>query len=254
MLLDEKTLVTLQKLGLTYYGARVYQTLVSLGPSDATKLSQESEVPRTKIYDVLRRLEAEEWIDSERTRPIIYRARYPKEVLGERKATFNSEVDETSAELSMLYDRLMDRENPRVWLLRGTENITVKLLDLIGRARHSVMLLGALYFEGEIDPVRNELAYARKRGVNIRAITRKSIKFPDGEINPAAEMASVVPDIKIGGPEYSKFVIIDDREVLIIYSRIEGDIPDADSTIAIWIPNTSVASIQASMFNAIWNG
>ncbi len=41
MLLDEKTLVTLQKLGLTYYGARVYATLVILGPSDATKLSAE---------------------------------------------------------------------------------------------------------------------------------------------------------------------------------------------------------------------
>ena len=177
--------MTLQKLGLTYYGARVYQTLVSLGPSDATKLSQESEVPRTKIYDVLRRLEGEGWID---------------------------------------------------------------------RAKHSVMLLGALYFEDKLEQMKKQLAYARKRGVNIRVITRKSIKFRGGEINPAEELASVVPEIKITGPEYSKFVITDDREVLIIYSRIEGDIPDVDSTIAIWIPNTSVASIQASMFNAIWNG
>ncbi len=254
MLLDEKTLQTLQQLGLTYYGARAYQTLVSLGPSDATKLSQESEVPRTKIYDVLRRLEVEGWIDREHTRPITYRARYPKEVLGKRKATFNLEVDEVSAELSMLYDGLMDRENPRVWLLRGTDNITVKLLDMMGRARQSIMLLGALYFEEELEQVKKQLAYARKRGVNSRVITRKSIKFQGGEINPAEELASVVPEIKIGGPEYTKFVIIDDREVLITYSRIEGDIPDVDSTIAIWIPNTSVASIQASMFNAIWNG
>ena len=32
MLPDEKTLVTLQKLGPTYYGARIYETLVLLGP------------------------------------------------------------------------------------------------------------------------------------------------------------------------------------------------------------------------------
>ena len=86
MLLDEKTLVTLQKLGLTYYGARVYATLVILGPSDATKLSAESEVPRSKIYEVLRRLVSEKWITVEHTRPITYTAKYPKDILDERES------------------------------------------------------------------------------------------------------------------------------------------------------------------------
>ena len=119
MLLDEKTLMTLQKLGLTYYGARVYATLVTIGPSDATKLSMESEVPRSKIYEVLRRLVAEKWVTVEHTRPITYTAKYPKDIFEERKAIFNSDIDETSNELSMHYDKLMDKENPKVWLLRG---------------------------------------------------------------------------------------------------------------------------------------
>jgi sugar-specific transcriptional regulator TrmB len=144
MLLDEKTLVTLQKLGLTYYGARIYETLVLLGPSDATRLSAESGVPRTKVYDILRRLETEGWITSKRTRPITYTARYPGDVLEERKAAFNAAVDETSNELSMLYDNQMDKENPRVWLLRGSGNVTVKLLDMVGRSKKSILLMGPL--------------------------------------------------------------------------------------------------------------
>lgn len=150
MLLDEKTLVTLQKLGLTYYGARVYETLVIIGSSDATRLSAESAVPRTKVYDILRRLETEGWIMSSRTRPITYTARYPRDVIEERKVAFNAAVDETSNELSMLYDNQLDKENPRVWLLRGSGNVTAKLLDMIERSKNSILLMGSLYSADEI--------------------------------------------------------------------------------------------------------
>jgi HTH-type transcriptional regulator, sugar sensing transcriptional regulator len=254
MLLDEKSLMTLQKLGLTYYGARIYATLVATGPSDATKLSVESEVPRSKIYEVLRRLVSEKWITVEHTRPITYTAKYPKEILGEQKAAFDTEIDETSNELSMLYDKLMDKENPKVWLLRGMDNITVKILDMIGRAKKSVMLLGALYSEKELETIKDPLASAKKKGLIVHAISRQSIMLAEGDLDIVKSLTPVVSEIKIGGPEFSKFVIIDDREMLIMYSKINGNIPDMDSTIAIWIPNASVASYQASTFNAIWNG
>ena len=253
MLLDEKSLVTLQKLGLTYYGARVYATLVSLGPSDATELAVESEVPRTKIYDVLKRLETENWITVEHTRPITYTAKYPKDVLEERKAVFNSEVDDASNQLSELYDKLMDKEIPKVWLLRGMDNITAKTLDMIRRAKKDIMLLGALYSANEIEQLKTELLYATKKGLNIRAISRQSIKLKDGELEIIKKLSSVIPKIKISGPTFSKFVIIDDKELLIVFSKVEDDILDIDNTIAIWIPNVSIASYQASIFNGIWN-
>jgi sugar-specific transcriptional regulator TrmB len=253
MLLDEKTLVTLQRLGLTYYGARIYETLVLLGPSDATRLSAEADVPRTKVYDILRRLETEGWITSERTRPITYTARYPREVLEERKAAFNAAVDETANELSMLYDNQMDKENPRVWLLRGSGNVTVKLLDMIGRSKKSIMLMGSLYFADEIGPLKTQLEYAKKRGVTIRLITQKSIRLKDGEIDILGQLSPAVSEVKVYGPPYSKSVIVDDRELLMLFPRLDGDVPDEDSIVAIWIPNTAVASNWASIFNAVWN-
>ncbi len=253
MLLDEKTLVTLQKLGLTYYGARIYETLVLLGPSDATRLSAESGVPRTKVYDILRRLETEGWITSERTRPITYTARYPRDVLQERKAAFIAAVDETSNELSMLYDNQMDKENPRVWLLRGSGNVTAKLLDMIGRSKKSILLMGALYFADEIGHLKKQLAYAKKRGVTVRLITQKSIRWKDGDLDILGQLSQVVSEVKVYGPPYSKSVIVDDREVLMVFSRVDGDMPDEESIIAIWIPNTIVASYWASVFNAVWN-
>jgi HTH-type transcriptional regulator, sugar sensing transcriptional regulator len=252
MLLDEKTLAALQKFGLTYYGARIYETLVLLGSSDATRLSSESDVPRTKVYDILRRLETEGWITSKHTRPITYTARYPRDVLEERKAAFNAAVDETSNELSMLYDNQVDKENPRVWLLRGSGNVTAKLLDMISRSKKSVLLMGALYFADEIGQLKKELANAKKRGVTVRLLTQKSIRLKDGDLDILGQLSPVVSEVKIYGPPYSKSAVVDDREILMVFSRIDGEMPDEDSIIAIWIPNTSVASYWASVFNAVW--
>jgi sugar-specific transcriptional regulator TrmB len=254
MLLDEKSLVILQKLGLTYYGARVYITLVSLGSSDATELAIESEVPRTKIYDVLKRLETEKWITVEHTRPITYTAKYPKDILEEKRVAFNSEINEVSNQLSEVYDKLIDSEIPKVWLLRGMNNITAKTINMIRRAKRDITLLGALYSENEIEQLKEELSYATKKGLHVRVISRQSIKLNNGELDIIKNLSSVIPKIKIGGPEFSKFVIIDDKELLILFSKVEDNILDIDSTIAIWIPNVSIASYQASIFNGIWNG
>jgi len=56
VLLETKVITTLQKLGLTFYEAKVYATLVATEGTTATVLSTESKVPRTKIYDVLKRI------------------------------------------------------------------------------------------------------------------------------------------------------------------------------------------------------
>jgi len=59
---DEKLMASLRTLGLTYYGARAYLVLVSMGPQGAAAVAEASGVPRSKVYDVLRRLVREEWI------------------------------------------------------------------------------------------------------------------------------------------------------------------------------------------------
>jgi sugar-specific transcriptional regulator TrmB len=251
MLLDEKTLVTLQQLGLTYYGARAYAMLVLLGPSNATRISAESEVPRTKVYDVLKRLEAEGWINAERTRPITYTARYPKDIIEERKAAFISEADKVSNELSMMYDKVMDKENPKVWLLRGMDNIIPKTMDMMGRAKKSIMMLGALYSPQEIEQIKKQLLAAKRKGLNVRVISRPHIKLKDGDLDIVRMLTPFAPEITGTGPAHMKYVITDDRELLIMFSRVEGDVTDIDNTIAIWIPNASVASYMASVFNEI---
>jgi sugar-specific transcriptional regulator TrmB len=253
MLLDEKVLSTLQRMGLTYYGSKAYAALVAMGPSSPGDIAKEADVPRSKIYEVLKRLEEEGWVSVERGRPLTYKPRRPKEAIEERKALLFSDVEYASAELSSIYDKHIDSESPKVWLIRGMDNISERISDMMARAKHDIVLLGALYSSGEIDRIKKQMERARKKGVSVRIITRSSIELKEGDIDLIEALSGVVPDIKLYKTPFIKFVVIDGREILIMFSKVTDDVPDVENAVAIWTPNHEVASLMQSNFNMMWD-
>jgi len=73
--ISEKTRRSLQELGLTDYEIRAYIALLESGPATASKLSEASDVPYSKLHKVLSSLEKKGWVEMERGRPSRY---YPK--------------------------------------------------------------------------------------------------------------------------------------------------------------------------------
>ena len=66
---DQKTIDLLQKLGLTFYGAKAYATLMTTGTATPSILATEAEIPRSRIYEVIQRLEEQKWVTVEKGRP-----------------------------------------------------------------------------------------------------------------------------------------------------------------------------------------
>jgi sugar-specific transcriptional regulator TrmB len=252
MMLDEKTLATLQKIGLTYYGAKAYAALIETGPSNAARISEEAEVPRSKIYEVLKRLEEEGWVKVQKGRPLVYKAIDPRRSIEERKAALYSDVDYATTELSRVFDRHFDKDAPKVWLIRGIDNILSRTIDMIGRAKYDIVLLGAIYAPDEIEQLKKQMSKARKKGISVRIITRPKILLKDGELDLIEAFKPVVPDIKILKTPFIKFVVIDGKEILIMFSRVSDNIPDLGNVVAIWTPNSDVASLMQSNFNLMW--
>jgi sugar-specific transcriptional regulator TrmB len=253
MQLDEKVLATLQRMGLTYYGAKAYAALVEMGPSTAGKIAEEAGVPRSKIYEVLKRLEEEKWIMVERGRPLTYKVRHPREVMDERKSALYADVDYASTELSRVHERHMEKEAPKVWLLRGMDNIVSRTLDMMDRAKHDISLLGAIYSPEEIERLKSEITRARKKGISVRIITRPRIRLQEGSIDLVKAFAPAIPDMKLLKTPFIKFVVVDGREILIMFSNVVDDVPDLDNVVAIWTPNKDVASLMQSNFNMMWD-
>ncbi len=252
MLLDPITISTLQKLGLTYYGAKAYAALMKTGATIPSILSEESGIPRTKIYEVLRKLEEDGWVVVEKGRPSRITPKYPKEIIKERKAIFNSDIDRISHEMTMTYDRLVENENPKVTIINCIDTIIHLTEEMMTSARKKIMIMGTLYSQEEIEPMKKSINKAQERGISVRIITMPYLKLKDSEINIITELSKVTNDIKLGHPVYIKTLMVDDREVLITIAKVQNNIPDMENVSAIRISNPSFAAYTSSVFDMDW--
>jgi sugar-specific transcriptional regulator TrmB len=272
MLLDVKTLDSLQKLGLSAYEAKTYTALVAAGPTTATVLSAESEVPRTKIYGVLKRLEEKMWITISKGKPSTFSPRYPKEVVEERRTLLCAELDECSNNLTLLYDRQIENEALNAFLVRGFDNISAKMMEMMDRARRSITILGSFLSTFEIARLNKKVIKAKKKDVTVRIViqppnssdtvgaflpVKNHVRLfvpPFEGFSPPFESFSPFEDRLDPPPRFARQVIVDRREMLIAIVRVDERIPNLNNAIAIWISNASIAQYIADllMFDRIW--
>ena len=95
----------LKQLGLTTYEAKAYITLSSLIQATADEISNKSDIPRSKIYDVLKRLNSKDYLKIESGRPLTYHVNPPVNVLKREKEKFIKRINNTSHNLNTLYEK-----------------------------------------------------------------------------------------------------------------------------------------------------
>jgi len=78
----------LQRVGLTEYEAKTYWALLNMNLSTATKTSEKSEVPRTKIYSVLESLRNKGWVRVYSGVPLLFKAVEPLAVFDKVKGDY----------------------------------------------------------------------------------------------------------------------------------------------------------------------
>lgn len=251
MIHDQHTLLTLQKLGLTYYGAKAYSALMNTGVTNPSIIAEESGIPRTKIYEVLKKLASDNWITIEKGRPTIVTPRYPGEIIEEKRSMIDNDINRISTELSMTYDKVLENEIPKVNIIHCLDTIIQLTAKMMSSARNGIMLMGSLYFPEEIDVIKEQIIKAKDRGVSVRIVTQPSPELDD-EMQILKNLSEATNDIKIGHPYFIKSLMIDNRETLLMIARVKNNIPDLENVIAINVSNISLTSYFSSVFNSEW--
>jgi sugar-specific transcriptional regulator TrmB len=152
----------------------------------------------------------------------------------------------------MSYDNIMSNETPKVRILHFIDNITQLTVEMMERAEKRIMFMGSLYSPHELELIDKQMIKAKQRGVSVRIITVPSINLANGEIDIIKGLSSLENDIKIGHPYFIKSVMVDDKEILLMLSQVKNEIPDINNMIAIWIPDPSLTSYMASVFDMEW--
>ncbi|HDD42884.1 MAG TPA: TrmB family transcriptional regulator [Nitrososphaeria archaeon] len=135
----DKLIKALRKLGLTEYEAKAYIASIELGEAEALEIARRSGVPRTRIYDILSRLESLGLIQRLLgSRPAVYVPIPPEKTLEPLKNKLVEEVSQALDRLKLMYASSKALSRCDVILLRGMQAYKAGL-DLIAGAKEDVL-------------------------------------------------------------------------------------------------------------------
>jgi len=139
----EEAIELLQQLGLKEYEARCFVGLARLDTGTAKKLSEMTEVPRTRVYDAIRMLEAQGLVEIQHSSPQQFRAVPLEEATETLRDQYEDRVDRLHDALDSVKIVETDDDVPvqEIWSIIGRDAIENRTEQLIENATDEVVLV-----------------------------------------------------------------------------------------------------------------
>jgi len=239
---SEKAKTALREIGLTEYEIRAYMHLLQTGVTTASQISENTEVPYSKIYETLNSLEKKGWIRTQGGRPRRYYPRPPVEAfevtrlrLEDRMKAWQRSVLE---EIQPLYDKREIREKPDVWILRGEFDTIAKIREMIENTERELMVAAPTLSGPLIDVVLPALRKITEAGVELYIMLSRDHDLDKKQLSELGEVR--VRDQMFGGG-----VIADSREALLILGE--------KRPLIIWSDHLGLVKFAKDYFQYLWN-
>ncbi|HZX12250.1 MAG TPA: helix-turn-helix domain-containing protein [Candidatus Nanoarchaeia archaeon] len=262
MIVREESLKKLRSaFTLNIYEVKIWTALLSKGVATAGELSDMSNVPRSRSYDVLESLEKKGFIIMKLGRPIKYLAVEPAEILKRvKKAIREKSEEEVQAidkvqhtdvfgELSLLYKQGIEHVDAAniAGSFRTRSSTYDHMLSLMANAKGEVLI--ATTAEGLLRKVEHMKSMLRKlhgNNVEVRvAAPLKSEKAKDAG-KEIAEIAKV-KDVDLE----ARFVIVDGKDIVFMVNHDKDVHETADA--GIWVNSPFFSSAMRTLFMSAWN-
>ncbi len=242
-MVSEKIKKTLKDLGLTEYETRTYIGLVSSGPSTAGDLSEVSDVPHSRIYDVLSKLEKRGWVESQSSRPSRYRAKPPSEIIRleriKREEQFKEASETIKQELEPMYEKSGEVEKPDVWIIRGDQEILGRIEEMFVRADIKVSISLPNFPEG-ISDIEDFVPLMETKNLDIRILTSENNEL----VKKFVDSSEI--EVRFRDPLFGGGVIVDGKEVLLVLER-------GGRRLGIWSDEVGLAKYAEGYFEYLWS-
>ena len=261
MIVKEEFLSRLRKIfDLNLYEVKVWTALLSRGVSTAGELSNISDVPRSRTYDILETLEKKGFIVMKLGKPIKFVALKPEEVIERVKKNLVVEASEKSKRLDRLKSEEVLSELNGLFTqgvkfvepadlsgsVKGRQNVYNHLDMMIREAEQTITIMTtAAGINRKLEALAPVLEKAKKRGVKIR------IAATIDESNRAtAKRLSKVAEVRSCPGMRSRMAIVDSEQVLFMVLDDEKVHPNYD--VAIWLSTDFLASAMEQLFEFAW--
>ena len=215
---SEKVIKALEAVDLTQYEISLYLTLIQEGPLNARDLSTKSNVPYSRIYNILSILLEKGFITRDDSqRPSTFVANSPDEALMLARKKVMDDFNESSQvivdELKDIYLKNMDAPIQLPLLVyRGKEAVFKKASTILGNASHSILIAVNDLEELEANKIIIQLEELRKSGIeDIKLLiqeNQKDLKLVD--------KLQKIADIRARDQIFGTGIVVDSTAAIII--------------------------------------
>jgi sugar-specific transcriptional regulator TrmB len=139
----EEAIDVLQQLGLKEYEAKCFVGLSRLSTGTAKQLSEITDVPRTRVYDAVRVLEAQGLVEVQHSSPQRFRAVSLPEATDTLRDQYEARVNRLTGALERAekIDPEDDQAVQEVWAMSGSPGISNRTNQLIADAATEIVLI-----------------------------------------------------------------------------------------------------------------
>ena len=261
MIVKEEFLSRLRKIfDLNLYEVKVWTALLSRGTSTAGELSNISDVPRSRTYDILESLEKKGFIVMKVGKPIKFVALKPNEVVERVKKNLMVRAkertqrleklkgDDVLEELNTLFTKGIKFVEPSdlSGSLKGRQNLYNHLDMMVRDAEKSIVIVTtAEGLNRKLEALMPSLEKCKKRGIKVRIaapIDKNNMKI--------AKDLKRVAEVKDMKSIKARFVIIDGNQLMFMLLDDEKFHPNYD--VGVWINTEFFAQALEQLFDLAW--
>lgn len=258
MIVGQELIGKLKDFGLNSYESKLWVALLSRGVSTAGELSDISNVPRSRTYDVLESLEKKGFIVVKVGKPIKYLAVPPAEVVERVKKRVMLEAQQKNNSLSKLKDsevlteldslhnvgvRLVDPTD-RSASFRGRDKVYDHLnMELKGAKKSVHLMTSSEGLARKEASLWNQLKKANSRGVKV------NIAVPSGTDKKLIKRFSEVAKVKESKVADARYCVVDGKSLTMLMTD-ESTHPSYDS--AVWVEAPYFAEHFVKMLDNHW--
>ncbi len=261
MIVKEEFLSRLRKIfDLNLYEVKVWTALLSRGTSTAGELSNISDVPRSRTYDILESLEKKGFIIMRLGKPIKFVALKPEEVVERVKKNLMRDAKERSKrlevlkgddvleELSTLFTKGVKFVEPSdlSGSLKGRQNLYNHMDMMVREAEKTITIMTtAEGLSRKFEALMPSLEKCKRRGVRIRI----AAPINNNNVKVARDFKKVA-EVKSIDKFKARLVIIDSDQVMFMLLDDEKFHPNYD--IGVWINTEFFAQALEQLFDLAW--
>ena len=264
---SQETLDKLEDIGLNMYERKIYSALLGRGVSTAGELSEMTNVPRSRAYDVLESLAEKGFAVIKSSKPMEYVSIPPQQAIENIKKQHRQELQEkvdrldsfkdseAVDELESLYDQGLELVDPADMSgsLKGSRQIQQHQGTMFQDAEDNIRVLTSE--EGLKDLQENHheaLQEASEQGVNVQIlapVSEENYRHYQ-ELQEIADTKNIEEDEEVHAPD-GPLSIIDDDSVTM--SMTHEDVHSTQDS-AFWTESDHLASnTMAPVFKTLWN-